>query len=95
VYDEHGRKIPDQGELTFEKVKGSIDNGRPIIIGFHGYQIGHIIVIIGYTADGYIVVNDTYKDIQNSTGSYNNNGSKAIYRLNAQWDIYYAIEIRS
>ncbi|MFW5720124.1 MAG: C39 family peptidase [Candidatus Dojkabacteria bacterium] len=83
----------NESRLTFEEVRDSIDNGRPIIIGFKRGNIGHIIPIIGYTSDGKIVVNDSYKDVQNSAGSYSNNGKHAIYNLDDWWTIYYALEI--
>ncbi len=83
----------NESRLTFQEVQDSIDNGRPIIIGFKRGNIGHIIPIIGYTSDGKIVVNDSYKDVQNSAGSYSNNGKHAIYNLDDWWTIYYALEI--
>lgn len=79
--------------LTFEKVKESIDAGKPLILSFQGYGIGHIFVIKGYTSDGFIIVNDSYKDVQNSNSGYSYNGMNAIYKLEVPWKVLYAIQV--
>ena len=74
--------------VSFPEVKRSIDLGHPLI-GSIAYPWGHIFVIKGYTPDGKIVVNDSFKNWQDDKAEgdgqpvqYSNNGNSAIYDLN-------------
>jgi hypothetical protein len=85
-------------KFGFQEIKNSIDNGRPIVLSvvinsyaYNGKEIinlDHILVIVGYTDDGKIIVNDTFKNIQakNSNGrydlEYDFSGNNATYDLN-------------
>jgi hypothetical protein len=73
--------------VTFPEVKRSIDLGHPLI-GSIAYPWGHIFVIKGYTPDGKIVVNDSFKNWQDGKiegdgqpVQYSSNGNSAIYDL--------------
>lgn len=77
------------GDLTFENIKKQIDMDRPIILSYQQPNFGHIFVVIGYTADGKIVVNDPYKDfINDKKGSFNFSGRKAVYTLDKDFKYY-------
>jgi hypothetical protein len=80
------------GVITFEKVKRSIDAGNPLIVSMSA-PVGHIAVIKGYTADGRLVMNDPYKDVQSSTAGYSYNGKNALYQVNTGWTVNYIMEI--
>ncbi len=80
------------GTLTFEKVKTSIDQGRPLIVSIIS-PIGHISVIKGYTADGRLVMNDPYKNVQGGTSGYSYKGKNALYQVNTGWTVNYVMEI--
>ena len=43
---------------TFEDIKKDIDDGLPVILGTDISDAGHIIVAVGYTDDGRVIVND-------------------------------------
>ncbi len=69
--------ITEQG--TLQDIRDSIDKGWPVIV--HGYftQPGHIIVIRGYTKEGFIV-NDPYGEIMGlSYYDTNKTGEKLHY----------------
>ena len=51
-----GRHIP----VTLEGVAAALDRGHPVIIGNDLTAVGHIIVAIGYTDNGNLIVNDPY-----------------------------------
>jgi len=80
------------GVITFEKVKRSIDAGNPLIVSMSA-PVGHIAVIKGYTADGRLVMNDPYKDVQSGTTGYSYNGKNALYQVNTGWTVNYIMEI--
>ena len=75
-------------QVSFPEVKRAIDLGHPLI-GSIAYPWSHIFVIKGYTPDGKIVVNDSFKNWQDGkaendgqTIDYSTNGNSAIYDLN-------------
>ena len=70
-YTTIGDRLMLNGNL--QAIRDSIDNGYPVII--HGYftSPGHIIVICGYTEEGFIV-NDPYGEIM-GLDHYNTNKS--------------------
>lgn len=69
-------------DVNFNSIKNAIDRGNPVILGTEP----HITVVIGYTEDKKLVVNDPYRntDIDNSDYSYD--GNRAVYDLP---DTYY------
>jgi Ricin-type beta-trefoil lectin domain/Peptidase_C39 like family len=68
------------GKLNINQVKNAIDRGNPIIISSNA----HYYTIKGYTTDGRVIVNDSWKDGANSASSsfIHGNGKNAIYDLN-------------
>ena len=47
------------GPLTFAQVAAEIDARRPIIIAYRGYaRTGHVVVLYGYDADGFVYIHD-------------------------------------
>ncbi len=87
-----GLRANNIGVISFEKVKNSIDAGNPLIVSMSA-PVGHIAVIKGYTADGRLVMNDPYKDVQNGTKGYSFNGKNALYQVNTGWTVNYTMEI--
>jgi Peptidase_C39 like family len=83
----YGLKSGNLESITFEQVKNAIDKNHPVILSTT-YPYGHIFVAKGYTPDGRIIVNDSYKNHQDDSwnGDYKNpyslNGESAIYDIN-------------
>jgi len=68
------------GSPSFNLVKNSIDQGKPIIISLTTKQgAGHLAVIKGYTADGRYVMNDPWTDVQSGMRNYSYRGNNALY----------------
>lgn len=44
--------------LTFDQVVLEIDAGRPIVAGYTGSFIGHVVIIYGYDAKGQLYIHD-------------------------------------
>jgi Peptidase_C39 like family len=86
--------IPNSiGALTFEKVKSAIDRGHPLIVSITA-PYGHISVIKGYTADGRLVMNDPFRNIQDSSSSqYSYQGKNALYQVNTGWTVNFVMEV--
>ena len=86
--------IPNSiGALTFEKVKQAIDRGHPLIVSIIA-PYGHISVIKGYTQDGRLVMNDPFRNIQDSSSSqYSYQGKNAIYQVNSGWTVNFVMEV--
>jgi len=86
--------IPNSiGALTFEKVKSAIDRGHPLIVSITA-PYGHISVIKGYTQDGRIVMNDPFRNIQDSSSSqYSYKGKNALYQVNTGWTVNFVMEV--
>jgi Ricin-type beta-trefoil lectin domain/Peptidase_C39 like family len=68
------------GRLQFEQVKNAIDRGNPLIVS----SSAHYYVIKGYTTDGRIIVNDSWKDAskRGSSTFIHGDGRNAVYDLN-------------
>jgi Peptidase_C39 like family len=69
--------------VSFNAIKGEIDQGRPIIFSTTS-PYDHLAVIKGYTKDGKLIMNDPFKNTQDGVFNYNysTNGRDAIYSLN-------------
>lgn len=61
---------------TWQDVKEELINGRPVVLCGLFTHGGHIVTVIGYTPDGFIV-NDPWGDAL--TGYYNTEGRKLLY----------------
>jgi hypothetical protein len=76
-------------------IKPAIDRGKPLILSY-SKPIQHVLLIIGYTYGGQIVVHDPYRDIQNNyiRGKYDYTGKGAIYGLkpNRKYVVNYLLE---
>ncbi len=79
-----------------QMVKASIDRGKPVLLSYK-QPVSHVLLIVGYTFDNQIVVNDPYRDIQNNLvrGKYDYSGKGAIYSLypGGDFNLNYLIEI--
>lgn len=87
-----GLKSNDIGTISFDKVKNSIDAGNPLIVSISA-PVGHIAVIKGYTEDGRIVMNDSFRNVQDGGSSYSYNGKNALYEVNTGWTVNYIFEV--
>lgn len=69
--------------VTFEAIKNSIDQDKPIILSTSS-PYGHLAVIKGYTNDGRLIMNDPFKNTQDGmiNFNYSTNGRDALYSLN-------------
>lgn len=79
-----------------QMVKASIDRGKPVLLSYKK-PVSHVLLIVGYTFDNQIVVNDPYRDIQNNLirGRYDYSGKGAIYTLypEGEFKLNYLTEI--
>ncbi len=79
-----------------QMVKASIDRGKPVLLSYK-HPVSHVLLIVGYTFDNQIVVNDPYRDIQNNLirGKYDYSGKGAIYTLypEGKFSLNYLTEI--
>lgn len=71
-------------KLKFDEIKENIDNKKPVIIAVGDSKqggFGHVLVIIGYTSNGKLVVNDPYTNLQKYGRGWQsyNTGEKAVY----------------
>jgi hypothetical protein len=59
--ESHGLTVRVRDEVDFDTVKAALDKGHPVILTTRGLTgWGHLIVVTGYTADGRLVVNDSF-----------------------------------
>ncbi len=63
---------------TFEELKREIDNGYPVLLSTQLTKAGHIVVAVGYTPDGCIIVNDPAGD-KNRGSYFNYYGKQVVY----------------
>ena len=64
--------------VTWDGIVGALRRGHPVLLGNMLTSEGHIILVIGYTADGNLIVNDPYGNrFQPGYGS--NSGSGVLY----------------
>jgi len=71
---------------TPEEIKKAIDQGRPIIASTQLTSEGHVVVIKGYTSDGYYIVNDPYG--KDAKGGYD--GAEVQYtwsQMKVKWAV--------
>lgn len=73
-----GYKLTNKGSsVNFDELENSINHGFPVV--WHLSQPRHYTLAIGYTNDGYIVVNDSYKNLLKPKESYSFSGKHALY----------------
>ncbi|MBF6611997.1 MAG: C39 family peptidase [Chloroflexi bacterium] len=63
---------------TWDGVVGALKRGHPVILGNQLTSQGHILVVIGYTTDGNLIVNDPYGN-RFIPGYGSNNGNGVVY----------------
>ncbi len=75
-----GGWVYGMGNLSFNQVVNSINRGRPVVIS----SSSHYVVIKGYTDDGRIIVNDSFKDASKGPDRkyIYGNGKDAVYDVN-------------
>jgi hypothetical protein len=83
--------------MSFETIKDNIDKGKPIIYSYHdstNSNFGHISVIIGYTIDKKIILNDPYSDLPTYGRKWMNydTGRLSVHDYNSKrWPPFYYI----
>jgi hypothetical protein len=75
-----GGWVYGMGNINFNTVVESINRGRPVVLS----SSSHYVVIKGYTNDGRVIVNDSFKDAsKGSDRTYiYGNGKDAVYDVN-------------
>jgi hypothetical protein len=63
---------------TWDGIVAALKRGHPVLLGNQLTSEGHILVIIGFTADGNLVVNDPYGD-KFAPGYGSNSGNGVLY----------------
>jgi hypothetical protein len=63
---------------TWDGIVAALKRGHPVLLGNMLTSAGHIVLVIGYTADGNLIVNDPYGD-KFAPGYGSNNGDGVIY----------------
>jgi len=78
----HGLTTTQDWTPTFDEVKAAIDRGHLVIMGSTKLtKAGHIVLVVGYTNDGRLVVHDPYGNFRNGTyGRYD--GANSWYYWN-------------
>jgi hypothetical protein len=67
---------------TWDGIVGALRRGHPVLLGNMLTSEGHIILVIGYTADGNLIVNDPYGNrFQPGYGANNGNGVVYPWKL--------------
>jgi uncharacterized protein YvpB len=64
--------------LTWDGIVAALKRGHPVLLGNKLTSEGHILVVIGYTADGNLVVNDPYGN-KFAPGYGSNDGNGILY----------------
>lgn len=72
----YGFKTSFSTTRRWSQVKDELANGRPVVMGGLFTHGGHIVTVVGYTPQGYIV-NDPWGDAL--SGYYNTEGKKLLY----------------
>ncbi len=68
--------------ITWDGIVGALKRGHPVLLGNMLTSEGHIILVIGYTADGNLIVNDPYGNrFQPGYGSNSGNGVLYPWKL--------------
>jgi dipeptidyl aminopeptidase/acylaminoacyl peptidase len=68
----------NQIAATWDGVVGALKKGHPVLLGNMLTSEGHILLVIGYTQDGNLVVNDPYGN-RFEPGYGANNGERVVY----------------
>lgn len=76
----HGLSTKQIG-VSYNSVVAALKRGHPVMLGTRLTSEGHILLAIGYTANGYLIFNDPYGD-RFSPGYGRNNGKEVLYK----WD---------
>ncbi len=63
---------------TWDGIVGAVQRGHPVLLGNRLTSEGHILVVVGYTDDGNLVVNDPYGN-RFAPGYGSNNGDGILY----------------
>ena len=63
---------------TWDGIVGAVQRGHPVLLGNRLTSEGHILVVVGYTGDGNLVVNDPYGN-RFAPGYGSNNGDGILY----------------
>lgn len=63
---------------TWDGVVGALRRGHPVLLGNQLTEAGHILLVVGYTGDGNLIVNDPYGN-KFAPGYGSNNGYGVIY----------------
>ena len=63
---------------TWEGIVGALKRGHPVMMGNVLTPEGHILLVVGYTADGNLIVNDPYGN-KFAAGYGTNNGHGVLY----------------
>jgi hypothetical protein len=48
------------GPLTLQEIRAEIDAGRPMILAYQGSFAGHVVVLYGYSDNGFVLIHDPY-----------------------------------
>jgi len=76
IVEKYGKKDNHNGVATDDEIRKHLDKGKPVVIHGDFTGSGHILCVIGYNAQGFIV-NDPYGKFLGVFGSYDNNASGA------------------
>lgn len=64
--------------ITWDGIVGALKRGHPVLLGNELTPQGHIVLVVGYTADGNLIVNDPYGN-RFSPGYGANDGRGVLY----------------
>ncbi len=64
--------------ISWDGIVGALRRGHPVLLGNELTSEGHIILVVGYTADGNLIVNDPYGN-RFSPGYGTNDGKGVLY----------------
>ena len=91
-FNKNGLQASSLMNPTEAAVKAQIDAGYPVPVSTKLTDVGHWVVIKGYTSDGYYIVNDPYGSLPYGTGICGNypNGADVRYtwgqmKVNEKW----------
>ncbi|HUS14009.1 MAG TPA: C39 family peptidase, partial [Chloroflexia bacterium] len=65
--------------ITWASITAQLDKGYPVVLGTTLTTSGHILVARGYTANGYLLVNDPYGNRFGAAGYGANDGEHVAY----------------
>jgi len=76
IVEKYGKKDKHTEVATDDEIRKHLDKGKPVVIHGDFTRHGHILCVVGYNAQGFIV-NDPYGKFLGALGSYDNNASGA------------------